>query len=230
MDIPDADSVAQSNTNKSNIKTMNYKVSQSVGDRLTDGLSETTNQAERNQVTVVPEIKELEIMFTGITGFALEIKRHLTEMISTGRISRTKTVNTEELLQKMQEIYAENELSVFLKKLESVCMESLKNLKYANARDSYLKSVIAEFTMKYTSEIKTQQHDKTEHSEPVKPLSFREMLKEMQYLDKYYLDSEIFDDEDSYYDYFGDDDEEDMKMMTVLMISCKVFIDILKIN
>ncbi|MDE6678739.1 MAG: hypothetical protein K2K02_06840 [Ruminococcus sp.] len=136
-------------------------------------------------------------------------------MISTGRISRTKTVNTEELLQKMQEIYAENELSVFLKKLESVYMESLKNLKYANARNSYLKSVIAEFTMKYTSEIKTQQHDKTEHSEPVKPLSFREMLKEMQYPDKYYMDSEIFDDEDSYYDYFGDDDEEERKMCMI---------------
>ena len=125
----------------------------------------------------VPEIKELEIMFTGMTGFALEIKQHLTEMISTGRISRTKTVNAEEMLQKMQEIYAKNELSVFLKKLESECTESLKNLKYANARNSYLKSVIAEFTMKYTSEIKTQQHDKTEHSEPVKPLSFMEMLE-----------------------------------------------------
>ncbi|MDE6833876.1 MAG: hypothetical protein K2J39_06510, partial [Ruminococcus sp.] len=104
----------------------------------------------------------------------------------------------------MREIYAENELPVFLKKLE-----------YANARNSYLKSVIAEFTMKYTSEIKTQQHDKTEHSEPVKPLNFREMLKEMQYPDKYYMDSEIFDDEDSYYDYFGEDDEEERKICII---------------
>lgn len=115
-------------------------------------------------------------------------------------------------MQKMWTVYTKNELSVFLKKLESVCTESLKNLKYANAKDSYLKSVTAEFAMKYTSESRTEKQN-AEYSEPVKSLDFREMLKEMHYPDKYDLDSEIFDDEDTYFEYFCD--EEELKMCVI---------------
>lgn len=219
VDNPDTVFPAQLNTNQSNTNPLSTKSVCQSGAETTDGRTETENvfnskENHSDAVQQVTEIKELEIMFAEATGFAEEVKQYLAEMISTGRINSKKTVDAEELLQKLWTVYTENGLPVFLKSLEAECTKSLKKLKYVKARDSYLKSVIAEFTLKYTSQNSADKKDKpkkerseTEHSESVKVLGFREMLKEMHY-PGYNLDSEIFDSEENYYSYFGDYDDD----------------------
>lgn len=200
---PDADSATQSNTNILNTNKRNTESVCQPGS-VTDGLTETGNQEN-----TVSEIPELEIMFTEMTGqFALQVKQYLTEIVATGKINGRKAVDAEKLMQKLWTVYKENSLSAFLKELESVCTESLKNLKHERARDNFLKSVTAEFAVKYHSESGTEK----KYSEPAP--DFREMLKAMQYpcCD---LDSEIFDSEDSYSEYFGDDDEEELKQCVI---------------
>ncbi|MDE5557471.1 MAG: hypothetical protein K2J32_07230 [Ruminococcus sp.] len=198
-------------SNLLNTKSVSQSAVESTAGR-TSVLDSKENHSDT--VSQVTEIRELEIMFSGMTGFAEEVKQYLAEMISTGRISSKRMVDSDKLLQNLWTVYTANGLPVFLKSLEAECTKSLKKLKYVKARDSYLKSVIAEFTLKYTSQNSADKKDKpkkerseTEHSEPVKVLGFREMLKEMHY-PGYNLDSEIFDSEENYYSYFGDYDDD----------------------
>lgn len=167
----------------------------SVSQGETDGLPQEKKSELKNQLL---EMSGFVFIAGQYKAFYQEAINRIVEMLSTGRINKTKSIEPEALWGKIQEINeAEKSLIPMMIKLQKEYDHALPNQKYENGRENYLKTVTAEFLMKYVPDA---------GNEEIQPerLTFQEILRQMNpgcaYCDDEELQSEAdfagYDDED----------------------------------
>lgn len=238
VDNPNGEKLAQSNTNVSNTNENNYYfLSQSVSpapalnsdvencvensetERQTDGLYNETTQFKE-----IDTLLKEKIAISGNEAFIAETVHYLDTAISEG------TIELDKVISKLKTIAnAEHSLDSFMDKLRKVCGNALKNLKYPKARDKFIRTTVVNTLMEYVPKSDEVQLVRTESALPKYPapvaeptvkksedekkkkvLTFREMLFYMKspLLEKYGINSEIFDNAENFGNYFGWDAEE----------------------
>ena len=216
----------QQNTNKQNTKNKSLSVSLV---EQTDGL---TTQPKNNIRTSTTEPEIVTILKKNIAEtsqeFAKETAYHLSTAISKGITSLNDVVN------KLKEIISvEHSLDSFMKKLQKTCNNCLSNLKNPEAKDSFIRStmvnVLREYKLKspesfpkFTEQVnnfKQKSAEKPNEKSITKPLSFRQMISQMQspLIERYGIDHDMFNSEKDFWSYFEDLEDAQIRNCVIPM-------------
>ena len=235
VDEPLVAKQAQSKTNVSNTNENNYYfLSQSVSPApaLNSNVENPVENSEPERQTdglYNEKIQEIDTLLkekTTVSGnetLIAETAHHLSTAVSEGTVELDKVIGKLNVISD-----AEHSLDSFMDKLRKVCGNALKNLKYPNAKDKFIRTTVVNTLMEYVPKsdvppVRTESAlpespapvaepavKKSEDEKKKKVLTFREMLFYMRspLLEEYGMNSEIFDNAENFGDYCGWDAED----------------------
>ncbi len=216
-----------SNTNKLNTDKVNK--SESVSRQIDKFTPQSNNDGINGEASVADS--EIAIILKENTiGIGLEDKQfveemiqHLNKAISIGKISLNNAIDKLKTI-----ISTEDSLNSFIKKLHQVCIDSLPNLKYPKAKNSFIRKIIVNKLREYIPEsiesnqnITNQTNVSTIQKGQIKtkeePLNFREMLISLNssLLREYDINDSIFDNEENFWSYFEDWEDAQVKSCVI---------------
>ncbi|MDE6776383.1 MAG: hypothetical protein K2J25_00450, partial [Oscillospiraceae bacterium] len=222
-----------SSTNKSNTNEVNK--SKSVSRQIDKSTTQSNNDRISSEASVA-DSKIAIILRENTTEISLEDKQfveemiqHLNKAISIGKISLNNAIDKIKAI-----ISTEHSLNSFVKKIHQVCIDSLPNLKYPKAKNSFIRKIIVNQLKEYipepnqnpveqannfSPESLTQENQikKPKEETTAKPLSFREMLISLNssLLREYDIDDSIFDSEENFWSYFEDLEDAQVKSCVI---------------